>query len=111
MNTFQKVYQLVKKVPQGKVTSYGEIAKKLRIGDVRVIGWALHANRDFETPCHRVVNKKGELAPGYVFGGWQKQKEKLLAEGVCFSGEREVDLKKSGFVFRPSGIGIEKMPS
>jgi len=99
---FQLVYRLVKKIPEGKVTTYGEMARILESADARIVGWALHANKDSKTPCHRVVNKKGELAPGYVFGGWQKQKEKLLAEGVCFSDERKVDLKKSGFTFRTS---------
>jgi len=96
-NTFAQIYSLVKKIPQGKVTTYGEIARALRLADARVVGWALHANRDPAVPCHRVVNRKGELAKSFAFGGWRKQKEKLLREGVGFVTEEKVDLKKFFF--------------
>jgi len=77
------------------VTTYGELARVLKINDSRVVGWALHGNKNPNVPCHRVVNKEGELAKGYVFGGWKKQKEKLLSEGVVFKGKNKVDLGKS----------------
>lgn len=94
-NFFKQVYDLVKKVPTGKVTTYGEIAKALGTKDARRVGQALHANPSGEeTPCHRVVNKEGRLAPGYAFGGPNEQKEKLLSEGVTFRDEMHVDLKK-----------------
>ncbi|HEX6977209.1 MAG TPA: MGMT family protein [Patescibacteria group bacterium] len=93
-NLFQKVHEIVTKVPKGKVTTYGEIAKSLGTKDVRKIGWALHANKDLSVPCHRVVNKDGRLAPGYAFGGPDMQKEKLLKEGVLFKDQMHVDLKK-----------------
>jgi len=55
---FEKVYEVVRKIPEGSVVTYGQIAKTLGIRDVRKIGWALHANPDGSTtPCHRVVNK------------------------------------------------------
>ncbi len=73
------------------MTTYGAIARKLGINP-RVVGWALHGNRDPQCPCHRVVNREGRLAPGYVFGGPDKQKKKLLAEGVKFQKEGRVDI-------------------
>jgi len=91
---FEKVYELVRQIPKGKVTTYGHIARRLGTRDARKIGFALHANYDPETPCHRVVNKNGRLAESYAFGGWEKQKEKLLVEGVIFSSEKTVDLEK-----------------
>ena len=88
---FEEIYQQVKKIPKGRVTTYGVIARKLGI-DPRVVGWALHGNRDPKCPCHRVVNRDGQLAPGYVFGGPNKQKERLLAEGVKFKKDGRVDI-------------------
>lgn len=94
-NFFEKVYALVRKIPEGKVTTYGELAKALGTRDARRIGHALHANPSGEsTPCHRVVNKDGKLAPGYAFGGPNEQKNKLITEGVSFIDEVHVDLKK-----------------
>ena len=92
---FEKVYQLVIRIPKGKVVTYGDLARALKISDSRVIGWALHGNKNPKVPCHRVINKRGELSKGYVFGGWGKQKEKLVKEGVIFKDEKSIDLEKS----------------
>lgn len=92
-NLGQKVYAIVKKVPKGRVITYGEIAKKLKINP-RMIGWALHANRSADVPCHRVVNRNGRLAPNFGFDGWREQKRRLLAESVRFKDEMHVDLSK-----------------
>lgn len=90
---FEKVFEIVKKIPKGKVMTYGQIAKIIGSKDVRKIGWALHANKDGSlVPCHRVVNKEGGLAPGYAFGGPNEQKAKLLGEGVAFIDDTHVDL-------------------
>lgn len=92
VNTFQAVYSAVQKIPKGKVTTYGEIAKYIGIKNSRVVGFALHANPDSDkTPCHRVVNKEGELAKGYAFGGIGIQKQLLEKEGVKFK-KNTVDL-------------------
>lgn len=93
MTVFEEVYLVVGKIPHGKVTTYGAIAKKLGLKDSRIIGWALHRNRNPQIPCHRVVNRQGKLAPGYVFGGAKKQKEKLKQEGVRFLKNGRVDLR------------------
>lgn len=92
---FEKVYELVRKIPEGKVTTYGEIAGALGTRDARRIGHTLHANPDSNlTPCHRVVAKDGRLAPGYAFGGPNEQKNKLSSEGIIFTDDVHVDLKK-----------------
>lgn len=100
MAFFEQVYSIVKKIPRGKVMTYGQIAQVLDTRDARRVGHALHANRDSQVPCHRVVNKDGRLAPGYAFGGADKQKEKLLKEGVNFKDQVHVDLKKCKMVLR-----------
>jgi O-6-methylguanine DNA methyltransferase len=58
MNFFNQVYELVRLIPEGKVTTYGDIAGALGTKDSRRVGHALHANKDGdETPCHRVVTR------------------------------------------------------
>lgn len=90
---FEKVYKIVRKIPKGKVTTYGEIARALSTKDARKVGFALHANSDPKTPCHRVVNKDGRLAPNFAFAGEKEQKRRLMQEGVGFI-KGKVDLKK-----------------
>jgi methylated-DNA-protein-cysteine methyltransferase-like protein len=95
-NFFEQVYEEVKKIPEGMVMTYGQIASKLGTKDARRVGHALHANCDRNTPCHRVVNKEGRLAPSYAFGGYHEQRNRLVAEGVKFLDELHVDLTKCG---------------
>lgn len=86
----EKVYKAVKQVPEGKVTTYGTIAKKLSMSP-RFVGYALHLNPyEGKVPCHRVVNFKGRLAPSFAFGGSEIQHERLLEEGVKFKDEMHV---------------------
>ena len=74
---FAEIYKLVKKIPRGKVTTYGEIAKAIGTKDARKVGFALHANKDSNTPCHRVVNKDGRLAPNFAFSA-KSDKSRIL---------------------------------
>mgnify|MGYP001563341988 CR=1 FL=1 len=92
---FEKVYEVVRKIPEGKVATYGQIAKILGAKDNRKVGFALHANSDPDVPCHRVVNKDGRLAPSFAFEGPEGQRRRLLAEGVGFIDEMHVDLTKA----------------
>ena len=92
------VFQLVARIPKGKVTSYKDLA--LGAGThPRVIGRILHTNLDPKKfPCHRVVHTDGRLAGGYVFGGPDKQQNLLAEEGVEFDLKQRV-LKKYFFHF------------
>lgn len=91
---FDKVYELVRKIPKGRVTTYGAIAKKLSMFP-RIVGYALHLNPNGKrTPCHRVVNRDGRVASSYAFGGPGGQKKRLEEEGVNFRDESHVDLTK-----------------
>ena len=100
MSVFEDIYRLVKKIPKGKVTTYGEVARVLGMKDARKIGWALHGNKDSKVPCHRVVNKEGRLAPNFAFDGWEEQKRRLEEEGVEFKSEMHVDMKKYMYIFK-----------
>lgn len=95
MNTFHKIYEQVKKIPEGKVATYGQIA--LMAGNPRwsrVVGYALHSNPEPGViPCHRVVNKDGKLSKSFAFGGENVQRDMLISEGVIFIDENTVDLK------------------
>lgn len=80
----ERVYQMVRDIPRGKVTTYGKIAKTLGIGP-RQVGQILHVNPSGEvTPCHRVVRSDRKIADGYAFGGEFKQRERLTEEGIVF---------------------------
>lgn len=93
---FNAVYEFVKQVPEGKVTTYGDIARALGTPRAsRQVGWALHCNPyQGIVPCHRVVFKDGSLAQGFAFGGKDVQKALLQSEGVGFSEKYKVDIKK-----------------
>jgi O-6-methylguanine DNA methyltransferase len=85
----KKVYQVVASIPPGRVATYGQIAKLVRINNPRLIGKILHQNIDPQNiPCHRVVNARGEVADNYAFGGGKVQKKKLLNEDVEFINNR-----------------------
>lgn len=89
---FEQVYDVVKKIPQGSVMTYGQVAEAIGTRDARRVGHALHANKSSDVPCHRVVNKDGRLAPGYAFGGPNEQRNRLLSEGVKFVDENHVKM-------------------
>lgn len=82
-NIYELIYNKVKRIPEGKVTTFGSIALTIGLKNPRIIGFALHTNKDPKSiPCHRVVNKYGKLSSGYAFGGTEKQSQKLRNEGV-----------------------------
>ena len=96
MNTFEKIYSAVRKIPRGKVCTYGQIAAMA--GNPRwsrVVGYALHVNPEPGTiPCHRVVTKNGELSKAFAFGGENMQRILLAEEGIEFLDDGTVDMKK-----------------
>ncbi len=93
--TCEIIYDVVRKIPRGKVATYGDVTKRAGVGSPRVVGNCLHKNPyPRSVPCHRVVNAQGRLAPAFVFGGPEKQHNRLTVEGVVFNGEK-VDLTKS----------------
>lgn len=91
----KRIYEAVKKIPRGRVATYGQIAEMA--GDkkmARAVGNALHKNPDPEhIPCFRVVNAKGELAGEFAFGGAGAQAGLLEAEGIEVI-DGKVDLEK-----------------
>lgn len=96
MTTFEKIYEVVKTIPKGKVMSYGQVA--ILAGNprwARVVGYALHVNpQPGIIPCHRVVMKDGSVSTGFAFGGADAQRQLLMSEGVGFTDEMHVDLER-----------------
>ena len=96
MNTFEKIYEVVKTIPEGKVATYGQVA--VLAGDprwARVVGYAMHVNPEPGIiPCHRVVNREGKVAPSFAFGGEGVQRQLLETEGVVFESDGRIDLSK-----------------
>ena len=94
---FQKVYDLVATIPKGKVMTYGQIASLLGgFYSGRTVGFAMRAApAERSLPCHRVVNKQGDMAPGYCFGGAERQRGMLKKEGVKFLPDGRIDMKRS----------------
>ena len=95
MNTYEKIYSVVRQIPYGKVASYGQVATLA--GNKRwsrVVGYALHVNPDEKgIPCYRVVTKDGYPSKAFAFGGENKQIELLMSEGIEFL-DGHVDMEK-----------------
>ena len=90
---YDRIYRAVQQIPRGRVATYGQIATMAGNGNAaRAVGNALHINpAPGVIPCHRVVNARGRLAPGFAFGGEDEQRRLLEAEGVEVV-ENHVDL-------------------
>ena len=89
-----EVYSVVAQIPAGRVTTYGQIARLIGMpGYARRVGHALAA-APAGLPCHRVVNKTGTLAPGFAFGGQERQRDMLETEGVTFLADGRIDMAR-----------------
>lgn len=92
---FERVYEVVRQVPHGRVTSYGAIARYLGTArSARVVGWAMNQSHGLEdVPAHRVVNRMGLLTGKHHFGGTRLMEQLLENEGVRVSENRVVDFE------------------
>jgi methylated-DNA-protein-cysteine methyltransferase-like protein len=91
---YQRIYSIVRQIPAGKVTTYGKVAEMVGIrSSARMVGYALNNCPDDTIPCHRVVNRNGELTGKFHFATPALMRELLESEGVEFIGEA-VNLKK-----------------
>ena len=108
-NFYERVYEAVRKIPRGKVATYGQIAYLAGSPKAsRVVGYALHVNPEPGViPCHRVVNREGRLAPAFAFGGPEIQKQMLIEEGVLFDEEGKVPLRQ--FLWREGSDEIDDL--
>ena len=95
-NFFERVYAVARKIPYGKVTSYGAIAKILGAArSARMVGWAMNASHNMEdVPAHRVVNRKGLLTGKHHFDGTNLMQQLLESEGIEVIDNQIIDFDK-----------------
>jgi methylated-DNA-protein-cysteine methyltransferase-like protein len=94
-NFFERVYAIVRRIPYGKVTSYGAIAKVLGSArSARMVGWAMNAAHNLEdVPAHRVVNRKGLLTGKHHFDGTNLMQQLLESEGIVVIDSQIMDFE------------------
>lgn len=92
---FDKVYNVVRQIPEGKVTSYGAIANYLGVKkSARLVGWAMNASHgDNSIPAHRVVNRIGLLTGKHHFGGTKVMQQLLENEGIVIKANKIQNLE------------------
>lgn len=95
-NFFERVYEIVRQIPEGKVTSYGAIAKALGTArSARMVGWAMNASHTIDdVPAHRVVNRIGMLSGKHHFDGTNLMQQLLENEGIEVVDNQIVDFEK-----------------
>ena len=93
-NTFETIYALARRIPFGRVASYGQLARMAGNARLsRIVGYAMNS-APADVPCHRVVNRFGELSEAFSPDGRQTQRLLLEMEGVGFTPEGNVDLAR-----------------
>ena len=92
---FDRVYEVCREIPEGRVTSYGAIAKSLGAArSARMVGWAMNNSHDKNVPAHRVVNRNGILSGKHHFSGTNAMQQLLEAEGVEVKELQVVNFKE-----------------
>jgi methylated-DNA-protein-cysteine methyltransferase related protein len=93
---FELVYEVVRQIPKGRVTSYGAIAACLGAkSSARMVGWAMHGAHSLrKVPAHRVVNRNGMLSGKHHFETPSRMEELLKQEGILVKNDTIVNFKK-----------------
>ena len=95
-NLFSDIFEVVKLIPKGRVTSYGAIAEYLGMrSGARMVGWAMHTSHtDSKIPAHRVVNSKGILSGKHHFKSPKEMQRLLEKEGIKVKNDQVVNFEK-----------------
>ena len=102
----ERVYRIVRRIPRGRVMTYGQIAYMLGEGYTpRTVGFVMHGSDD-KTPWHRVINSQGRCSTGGIVLPADKQQRMLESEGVNFDDKGRCDLEE--LLWRPRGKAPEK---
>lgn len=92
---FEAVYDVVRMVPHGRVSTYGAVADFLGLGSSRMVGWALRQSEALDDiPAHRIVNRNGELTGRMSFRTPTEMAERLQAEGVAIKDNKVAHFRK-----------------
>ena len=94
--SYHRIYAVVRRIPRGRVATYGQVAELARLGGhARQVGYALHAlSSDTALPWHRVLNARGRVSARSEPGGDHVQRQLLEREGVRFDASDRVDLER-----------------
>ncbi len=93
-NVFEDIYEVVCLIPEGRVTSYGAIARYLGIKSARMVGWAMNGlTKEKNIPAHRVVNSAGVLSGASAFHPANPMHKRLEAEGVTVKDNKVQNFK------------------
>jgi methylated-DNA-protein-cysteine methyltransferase related protein len=98
--TYNRIYTVVRRIPAGKVASYGDVARLAGLpNQARLVGYALHALPPHSSvPWHRVINAKGGISTGHArVGAELEQRVRLQAEGVVFQANGRTSLQRFGW--------------
>jgi methylated-DNA-protein-cysteine methyltransferase-like protein len=103
----ERVYKIVRRIPRGRVMTYGQIAIILGEGYTpRTVGFVMHGADEKNTPWHRVINSQGRCSTGRLVLPADKQQRMLEAEGVKFAAGGSCDLEV--FIWQPAPKKIER---
>ena len=95
LSFFEKVYEVVRLIPEGRVTSYGAIAKYLGAArSSRLVGYAMNASHGKDVPAHRVVNRNGLLTGKHHFDGTNLMQQLLENEGAKVENNQIINFKE-----------------
>ena len=96
MTAYERIYRAVRRVPRGRVATYGQIAELAKASGPRQVGYALHALPDgHDLPWHRIINARGMISlDAHGLGGGNLQRALLEAERVVFNEKGRIDLKR-----------------
>jgi methylated-DNA-protein-cysteine methyltransferase related protein len=98
MNRNKRFYSVIRRIPKGRVATYGQIARLAGLpAHARQVGYALAVLSDGEVPWHRVVNSKGEISQRSYPGYEDKQRALLEREGIVFDGRSRLSLRRYGW--------------
>jgi methylated-DNA-protein-cysteine methyltransferase-like protein len=105
---FERVYQIARQIPEGKVTSYGAIAKCLGSAQsARMVGWAMNASHNCnDIPAHRVVNRKGFLTGKHHFDGTNLMQQLLENEGIKVVDNQIIDFENH--FWEPNKLSVDR---
>ncbi|MBD2042631.1 MGMT family protein [Microcoleus sp. FACHB-672] len=108
MSTYDNIYDIVRKIPHGRVATYGQVADLAELyGKARLVGYALYRvdMRSSDIPWHRVINAKGEISQSPLRYGTDCLQQTLLEEeGIKFSAEGKVNLRE--YLWRPEVLPV-----
>jgi len=103
----ERVYKIVRRIPRGRVMTYGQIAYMLGEGYTpRTVGFVMHGADEKETPWHRVINSQGKCSTGRIVLPPDKQQRMLEREGVKFDAAGRCDLEE--FLWKPKRKAVRK---